>query len=381
MAAGVDRTNRLFVPGVAALGSAIGVIMFAVLGTVVGQPDMLTVGLGAVVGRRRGGERTRSPTCSCGRATGRSARRRWARPGGARSCPGTVRDPTIAAPSHGRRPTLSPARPHTRPTAPAGQAPAEDAPSSERERRCVGGLSPGGSLPAEPADGGDRPGVPGPVRDHGAAPLEPAGDRAEECNGGREPEPDPDGRRPGPRVVRSSTATTGCSSGTRCSSRSCCPATRPPPTPASSPRWRPWSARRRPRCSAALKDSQYNVYQPVPVLTGAPMATIQYLDEHQAEFPGVSVQQTTVAHLSPGRRRTGHPCVGLRGCRSRAAELKENPNAGYSAVEPGRPERARAPVRAVSAGGGRQGRALGQRRRTRWSAPCTSRPPRRATSW
>ena len=42
VAAGVDRTNPLFLPGVAALGSAIGVIMFAVLGTVLGQPDMLT---------------------------------------------------------------------------------------------------------------------------------------------------------------------------------------------------------------------------------------------------------------------------------------------------------------------------------------------------
>jgi hypothetical protein len=50
VAAGVDRTNWFFVPGVAALGSAIGVIMFAVLGAVVGQPDMLTVSLGAVVG-------------------------------------------------------------------------------------------------------------------------------------------------------------------------------------------------------------------------------------------------------------------------------------------------------------------------------------------
>ncbi len=50
VAAGVDRHNRFFVPGVAALGSAIGVIMFAVLGAVLGQPDMLTVGLGAVVG-------------------------------------------------------------------------------------------------------------------------------------------------------------------------------------------------------------------------------------------------------------------------------------------------------------------------------------------
>ena len=47
--AGVDRTAWFFVPGVAALGSAVGVIMFAVLGTILGQPDMLTVGLGAVV--------------------------------------------------------------------------------------------------------------------------------------------------------------------------------------------------------------------------------------------------------------------------------------------------------------------------------------------
>jgi rod shape-determining protein MreD len=47
---GVDRSNPLFLPGVAVLGSAIGVIMFAVLGTVLGQPDMLTASLGAVVG-------------------------------------------------------------------------------------------------------------------------------------------------------------------------------------------------------------------------------------------------------------------------------------------------------------------------------------------
>ncbi len=48
--AGVDRTNPLFLPGVAVLGSAIGVIMFAVLGAVLGQPDTLTIRLGAVVG-------------------------------------------------------------------------------------------------------------------------------------------------------------------------------------------------------------------------------------------------------------------------------------------------------------------------------------------
>ena len=49
VAAGVDRSTWFFVPGVAALGSVVGVIMFAVLGTVVGQPDMLTVNLATVV--------------------------------------------------------------------------------------------------------------------------------------------------------------------------------------------------------------------------------------------------------------------------------------------------------------------------------------------
>lgn len=49
VAAGVDRSTWFFVPGVTALGSAIGVIMFAVLGTVFGQPDMLSPGLPAVV--------------------------------------------------------------------------------------------------------------------------------------------------------------------------------------------------------------------------------------------------------------------------------------------------------------------------------------------
>jgi penicillin-binding protein 2 len=80
--------------------------------------------------------------------------------------------------------------------------------------------------------------------------------------------------------------------------------------------------------SAALKDSQYSVYQPVPVLTGAPMATIQYLDEHQAEFPGVSVQQTTV-RTYPQAGTTATHVLGYVGAIS-AAELKDNPNAGYA---------------------------------------------------
>jgi penicillin-binding protein 2 len=81
---------------------------------------------------------------------------------------------------------------------------------------------------------------------------------------------------------------------------------------------------------SALNASQYSVYQPVPVLTGAPLATIQYLQEHQTEFPGVSVQETTVRNYPVGN---GCGCVapqvlGYVGSIS-AQELKANPNAGY----------------------------------------------------
>jgi len=41
-----------------------------------------------------------------------------------------------------------------------------------------------------------------------------------------------------------------------------------------------------------LNSSQFSPYQGVPILTGANTVTIQYLAEHKAQYPGVSVQQT-----------------------------------------------------------------------------------------
>jgi penicillin-binding protein 2 len=80
----------------------------------------------------------------------------------------------------------------------------------------------------------------------------------------------------------------------------------------------------------ALNNSQFSPYQPVPLLTGAPIATIQYLLAHQAEFPGVTVRDTTV--------RT-YPLGGACGCTAThvlgyvgpitATELKDSPQAGY----------------------------------------------------
>ena len=45
--------------------------------------------------------------------------------------------------------------------------------------------------------------------------------------------------------------------------------------------------------TSALDNQQFSLYRPVPVLADAPLATILYLKEHQAEFPGVESVQTT----------------------------------------------------------------------------------------
>jgi len=45
--------------------------------------------------------------------------------------------------------------------------------------------------------------------------------------------------------------------------------------------------------TAAVKNPRFSPYEPVPVLTNAPPATVQYLEEHLAQYPGVSVQEVT----------------------------------------------------------------------------------------
>ena len=44
---------------------------------------------------------------------------------------------------------------------------------------------------------------------------------------------------------------------------------------------------------AALTNQQYNLYKPVPIMSDAPPTDVLYISEHQAEFPGVTTQQTT----------------------------------------------------------------------------------------
>ncbi len=81
----------------------------------------------------------------------------------------------------------------------------------------------------------------------------------------------------------------------------------------------------------ALTSSQFNPYEPVPVLNNAPLATVQYLDTHPNEFPGVSVEQVS-QRTYPQGTATGTPATHVLGYVSSisAAQLKANPKAGYT---------------------------------------------------
>jgi penicillin-binding protein 2 len=58
--------------------------------------------------------------------------------------------------------------------------------------------------------------------------------------------------------------------------------------------------------TAAINNPQYSPYQPVPILTNTPPAVISYLEEHQAEFPGVSVETLTQRTYPPGGALAPH---------------------------------------------------------------------------
>jgi penicillin-binding protein 2 len=77
----------------------------------------------------------------------------------------------------------------------------------------------------------------------------------------------------------------------------------------------------------ALTNEQYSPYQPVPVLLNAPMATVQFLEEHQSSYPGVSVEQVTQRSYPQGGM-TAAQLLGYVGDIN-SQELAEHPNQGY----------------------------------------------------
>jgi penicillin-binding protein 2 len=80
--------------------------------------------------------------------------------------------------------------------------------------------------------------------------------------------------------------------------------------------------------SAALGNVRYSPYQPAPVLFNAPMATVQYLQEHAAQYPGVSVQPVTQRTYPQGGSTATH-LLGYVGDIN-GKELAQVPNQGYT---------------------------------------------------
>jgi penicillin-binding protein 2 len=79
---------------------------------------------------------------------------------------------------------------------------------------------------------------------------------------------------------------------------------------------------------AALNNNRYSPYEPVPVAIGVPQSTVQYLETHQPEYPGVSVQ-TIAQRTYPLGGTTAPHVLGYVGDIS-ANYLAAHPNDGYT---------------------------------------------------
>ncbi|MGH9090303.1 MAG: penicillin-binding transpeptidase domain-containing protein [Acidimicrobiales bacterium] len=78
----------------------------------------------------------------------------------------------------------------------------------------------------------------------------------------------------------------------------------------------------------ALTDVQYSPYEPVPIMQTAPTVTVEYLDSHRSEYPGVSVQQVTQRQYPQGGS-TGTYILGYVGSVT-GTDLKAHPGQGYT---------------------------------------------------
>ena len=109
----------------------------------------------------------------------------------------------------------------------------------------------------------------------------------------------------------------------------------------------------------AVKNERYSPYEPVPVATNVPADTVQYLQTHQSDYPGVTVQTVTqrtypqVGHHRHPRARV--PRATSPRHRSRRIPRPTTPGQSRGAV------RHRAAIRAVPARRQRKPGALGER--------------------
>jgi penicillin-binding protein 2 len=79
---------------------------------------------------------------------------------------------------------------------------------------------------------------------------------------------------------------------------------------------------------AVLDNKQYSPYEPVPVATGVSAATVQFLQTHQSEYPGVSAQ-TVTQRSYPQSGTTATHVLGYSG-NITPSYLAAHPNDGYT---------------------------------------------------
>lgn len=81
----------------------------------------------------------------------------------------------------------------------------------------------------------------------------------------------------------------------------------------------------------ALNNPQFSPYEPVPILNDAPASVVDFYEENESEFPGVSIEQET--QRSYPQNTPGNPvATAILGYVSpiSGAELKANSDAGYT---------------------------------------------------
>ena len=96
---------------------------------------------------------------------------------------------------------------------------------------------------------------------------------------------------------------------------------------------------------ASINNNQYSPYEPVPVAVGVSTATVQFLQTHQSEYPGVSVE-TVAQRTYPQGGTTATHILGYVGDISlelpgRAPQPRATPRAARSACRGSRPSTSR----------------------------------------
>ncbi len=80
--------------------------------------------------------------------------------------------------------------------------------------------------------------------------------------------------------------------------------------------------------TASINNNQYSPYEPVPVAVGVSTATVQFLQTHQSEYPGVSVE-TVAQRTYPQGGTTATHVLGFVGDIT-GSYLAAHPNDGYT---------------------------------------------------